>query len=344
MGQRWAQLLSTAADTLEGGSVTGALGKAGPWSCDMMVPKKVEAQWSMHGMGFGITRRELGMLFASTGRHTAAELNAVWETFHAGQRNSSSARANNGQGKGKGGNGHSKPANTASETAVVDAVGLIVTYYLLCSASVGAKVSAVFNFMDFNNRTWISGSELAILFMSLAYTLEDVWKNAVRARQGFIGNGNSNGDATTAHDESDEFLQVLLGGKRSGVETLPDGDFKVDYATFFDNMQRVLAEQRKFTTRPGLAELCRLLDALDPSNEEDQVGEWGGCRRWCWRWCCCWPSCWRSCLCCGWCCGGAEADGGAGVGVLTTAAVVLRPHNHHHPRLPPTMLCTKGRD
>jgi hypothetical protein len=267
MGQQWAALITTSADALERGQQLG-LGRAGPWSCDMQVPKKLEAQWSMHGMGFGITRAEMSTLFSGVGSGggggnntamvTEPVLDAIWSVFHC-------ARNSGGGGGSGGGSGGSGGRN---QTDVIDAVGLVVTYFLLSNATVNAKISAVFNFMDFNNRAWISGSELTILLMSLAYTLEDVAKNSAR-RSGTAGlpnsrSSNSNSNKTaTAHDESDDFIEALLA--ESGNDRMQDGDHKVDYVAFFDGLHRVLAESHR--RLPGVAVLARVLAALDPSNE-----------------------------------------------------------------------------
>ena len=67
MGQRWASLLRTATSALESEEL--GLEAASPWGCEMVVPKNFEAQWSIHGMGFGIRREELELLLGSTARH-----------------------------------------------------------------------------------------------------------------------------------------------------------------------------------------------------------------------------------------------------------------------------------
>lgn len=266
MGQQWAQLLTTSADALENGQQLG-LGRAGPWSCDIIVPKKMEAQWSIHGMGFGITRDEFATLFSSTGNHDEHNLDAVWRTFHCARNNNS------------GSNASSRP-KPASETDVIDAVGLVVTYYLLSNAPINSKISAVFNFMDFNNRAWISSSELTILLMSLAYTLQDVATNVARRTSAGLptsapGTGaaaDADATTTTTHDESDAFIELLLtgpGDAQLSTECMDDGDHKVDYVAFFDGMQRVLADHRARKKRDasGLSVLTRILNMLDPSNE-----------------------------------------------------------------------------
>ena len=260
MGQQWAQLLTTSADALENGQQLG-LGRAGPWSCDIIVPKKMEAQWSIHGMGFGITRDEFATLFSSTGSHDEHNLDAVWRTFHCARNNGPDASA------------RPKPA---SETDVIDAVGLVVTYYLLSNAPINSKISAVFNFMDFNNRAWISSSELTILLMSLAYTLQDVATNVARRTSAGLPTSAPDTSATdatsTTHDESDAFIELLLTGSgeaQLSTERMDDGDHKVDYVAFFDGMQRVLANHRARNKRDasGLSALTRILNTLDPSNE-----------------------------------------------------------------------------
>eukprot|EP00750_Incisomonas_marina_P010231 INCI16254.8.p1 GENE.INCI16254.8~~INCI16254.8.p1 ORF type:complete len:1687 (+),score=346.91 INCI16254.8:258-5318(+) len=262
MGQQWAQLLTTSADALENGQQLG-LGRAGPWSCDIIVPKKMEAQWSIHGMGFGITRDEFATLFSSTGSHDEHNLDAVWRTFHCARNNGPDASA------------RPKPA---SETDVIDAVGLVVTYYLLSNAPINSKISAVFNFMDFNNRAWISSSELTILLMSLAYTLQDVATNVARRTSAGLPTSAPDTSATdatsTTHDESDAFIELLLTGSgeaQLSTERMDDGDHKVDYVAFFDGMQRVLANHRARNKRDasGLSALTRILNTLDPSNEEN---------------------------------------------------------------------------
>jgi len=213
----------------------------------MATPKKMEAQWSMHGMGFGITREELETLFASSGQVSKSVIDAVWSMFHCDRNN------NNG--------GSSKRSSAPAQEPVIDAVGIIVTYFLLSNASPNSKISSVFNFMDFNNRSWISGSELTILLMSLAYTLEDVSKNVAK-RVSTLPVAPDASQNATAHDESDAFIEELLGD--SSTEKTEDGDHRVDYVAFFDGMHRILSSA---TRTPGVVALSQILNSLDPSNE-----------------------------------------------------------------------------
>ena len=218
----------------------------------MAIPKKLEAHWSIHGMGFGISRSELEELLNGTGKYSPQSIEALWKVFHCAR-------------KGSNGNESSGPFDV-SQNEVIDAVGFIVTYYLLSNASTHAKISAVFNFMDFNNRSWISGSELTILLMSLAYTLEDIAKNV----EGSVPSSPSrsqtpNRPVLTTHDESDTFIEDLLAANPN--ERMSDGDHRVDYPVFFDGVQRLLGLSESEQT-PGVTVISRILNALDPSQEE----------------------------------------------------------------------------